>query len=360
MLNESDFTNYNQMLNNIYRSTNLEDFRSRVMSDIARLVPFDSAAFFAVDPKTSGFQDPVHLINLEASVFQHYKAHYEKKDIYKQIVFAGGAAPITDRSSDYMNYTQWGRNEHRVDFLLPQKIYHISCVQIINDDQLVGEISLHRGKGSSDFNDTEMEKLKLLHGHLNNAFKIASTLSTPSPLQLAENNHREDEVGICLLNRKLRVVGANNTCLKTFSKNLPNGQNVFHHLLELCRYLAQSNKMPGLTEALTLSGILELKDGQIPYRVVYLEQDQSEAGYVFMIILQLHADERVLNSSHKHAVKLSPREQEIVTLVSMGNTNKEIADKLFLSPDSVKTYLKRIFVKTGVSSRTELVYKLSL
>ncbi|QBI53652.1 LuxR C-terminal-related transcriptional regulator [Streptomonospora litoralis] len=52
---------------------------------------------------------------------------------------------------------------------------------------------------------------------------------------------------------------------------------------------------------------------------------------------------------------LSPREQEIAALVSQGLTTKQIAQKAFVSENTVKQHLKRIFAKTSVRNRAELV-----
>jgi DNA-binding CsgD family transcriptional regulator len=55
---------------------------------------------------------------------------------------------------------------------------------------------------------------------------------------------------------------------------------------------------------------------------------------------------------------LTPRELEIAELVAQGLTNGEIAAKLWITQNSVKQALKRMFRKLGVSARSEMVAKL--
>jgi DNA-binding NarL/FixJ family response regulator len=62
---------------------------------------------------------------------------------------------------------------------------------------------------------------------------------------------------------------------------------------------------------------------------------------------------RLVNSSGKAI--LSPREQEVVHWLAEGLSNREIADKLTLSENTVKNYLFRIFEKLGISNRVELI-----
>lgn len=49
---------------------------------------------------------------------------------------------------------------------------------------------------------------------------------------------------------------------------------------------------------------------------------------------------------------LSLREQEVLALLALGLSNPEIAEELFLSVDTVKTYVRRVFAKLGVNNRT--------
>jgi DNA-binding NarL/FixJ family response regulator len=56
----------------------------------------------------------------------------------------------------------------------------------------------------------------------------------------------------------------------------------------------------------------------------------------------------------KLAFGLTPREREILSLVSAGCANKEIARQCSVSEETVKHHLTRIFGKLGASNRTEL------
>lgn len=57
----------------------------------------------------------------------------------------------------------------------------------------------------------------------------------------------------------------------------------------------------------------------------------------------------------RRAETLTAREVEVLQLLAFGHTNKDIAEQLFISPDTVKTHLEHIFEKLGTSDRTAAV-----
>ncbi|MAT06597.1 MAG: hypothetical protein CL424_16280 [Acidimicrobiaceae bacterium] len=50
---------------------------------------------------------------------------------------------------------------------------------------------------------------------------------------------------------------------------------------------------------------------------------------------------------------LSMREREVLAMLALGYRNAEIAGELYLSVDTVKTYVRRLFQKLGVNNRTQ-------
>jgi non-specific serine/threonine protein kinase len=67
-----------------------------------------------------------------------------------------------------------------------------------------------------------------------------------------------------------------------------------------------------------------------------------------------------LRHGHTACARLTTREQEVLLLVSAGRTNKQVAQELFLAPDTVRTHLEHVYAKLGVHSRTEAAMKLLL
>ncbi len=141
-----------------------------------------------------------------------------------------------------------------------------------------------------------------------------------------------------------------------------------------------------------------IQEGKIPARVILLVKEDVKEDFVEAVrhgccgivpkqtstelllksIRKVHAGEFWLdrmttadvirrlakkNSAHpsaariglrEHAAALSQRELEIVVLVAQGFKNKEMAERMFISEQTVKNHLHNIFDKLGVSDRQEL------
>lgn len=80
--------------------------------------------------------------------------------------------------------------------------------------------------------------------------------------------------------------------------------------------------------------------------IIHLDEDKESIIRKIQALLNTGD----LHNPEGHGRDLSPREITIVRMVSMGLTNRQIADKLFLSTHTVMTHRKNISSKLGIKS----------
>ncbi len=64
-----------------------------------------------------------------------------------------------------------------------------------------------------------------------------------------------------------------------------------------------------------------------------------------------------INAQALNYLGISERESEVLNLLSAGHSNQEIADRLFISMNTVKTHLNNLYQKLEVSRRGQAVKK---
>jgi len=63
------------------------------------------------------------------------------------------------------------------------------------------------------------------------------------------------------------------------------------------------------------------------------------------------------NPNARDTLGISPRELEVLHELAAGHSNKEIADRLNVSPHTVKTHVSRLYEKLGAKRRTDAILK---
>ena len=81
----------------------------------------------------------------------------------------------------------------------------------------------------------------------------------------------------------------------------------------------------------------------------HLSAEESDKEVIDLITSLLTADER-----EEVPEELTPRERDIIIGVVKGMTNKEIADELFISPNTVTTHRRNIVKKLDIHSASGL------
>lgn len=89
----------------------------------------------------------------------------------------------------------------------------------------------------------------------------------------------------------------------------------------------------------------------------FIGKDWAAADVVKAVRMVALGSEVFAESGPGDEVGLSEREREVLGLVATGATNREIADRLYLSPHTVKEHTSAIYRKLAVKNRAEAVRK---
>ena len=175
------------------------------------------------------------------------------------------------------------------------------------------------------------------------------------------SSNRKPSVGVLLLDAQLRLV---------------------HHTAEAATILGYPRK---LREKLPLDAVLpatrsqlanphtaaseslEFSSGRRRYRCRVFLLDSSGNGSSdrvdrlqpnVVVVLERVFTEAANIPRWSEAFQLTNRERETVTFLLEGLTSKEIADRMRISPNTVKSFLKLVMAKVGASNRTGIVAKI--
>lgn len=116
--------------------------------------------------------------------------------------------------------------------------------------------------------------------------------------------------------------------------------------------------------------VAEFNVSGIPYCLVRVEARAALASTIASPCLSSGADSEpndqlidVINTPQSLAPHcplvelLTARELQIASLVALGNSNKQVSAKLSISEWTVSSHMRRIFLKLGVGTRAEMVFK---
>ena len=96
----------------------------------------------------------------------------------------------------------------------------------------------------------------------------------------------------------------------------------------------------------------------IPFQPVLWRHLIIFSFYLALLLpaVYLHFNIKFIPAENMRSIKdLSAREKEVVTLLLEGKTNQEISDQLFVSLQTVKNYISKIYKRFGIKNRVEFV-----
>jgi DNA-binding CsgD family transcriptional regulator len=160
---------------------------------------------------------------------------------------------------------------------------------------------------------------------------------------------RKSNQGICIFNCRSEKIYMNDQAREIF---LIIKSEFYQQIRAFCHQIVE---MFNTTENsfFNQSGVLRDSSGVINYICFSLRQ--GERAFICVVF-----DYHPIEKFELHYRKIfTPREKQILQAIAHGKTNKEISELLWISIETVKSHIRNLFAKTGVSSRAELIGEIS-
>ena len=328
----------NTLINQAYECTSFADFLKLAILGLHKLVAYDSGVFFCAISQDSSFFKPY----IGGPVERHYqKRPFDGREalLEESEETASAAGPVVYTTMDFLKGDVRVAEEPRSRFLKENRDFDTACIRIIYKEKFLGEIYLHRAGGGRAFSEEDLFCLKLLQPHIST---VISNIHALVAIRQTESAGRSS-CGLCMMDEHLGVTGGNACGLEMLKVTTVFGSSLLYHVKELCAELGRGDS----TEK---SSVLKTQQGDI-------KVDVSKAGGHGKFVVEIESLSKDPHAAD-YQYKFSKREAEIIDSLIQGKNNRQIAETMSLSCNTIKTHVKNIFKKAGVGNRTELAFLL--
>lgn len=318
---------------------------------LARAVPFYSApCFYTLDP-ASLLATSHHHEGLPEIPAEWLALEYSEEDFNKMADVARSARGVATL------------HEATGGDLSRSARYRLSMEPLGADQEVIvglrtrareiwGALALYREPGQPLFDADELEFLREVSTHLAEGARRG--------LLIGEATHPESPQapGLLVLDRSWKVESVT-PGVERWLDELPDGD--WH----------KSSKLPAAVLAVAGRALRAADNTHSPGEIAFARVLSRAGQWIVLHGASLIADGRrrvavIIEPAHPARIApllmaaygLTDREQEVTRLVLQGDSTTQIAGRLFVSPHTVQQHLKKIFEKTGVRSRRELVGKI--
>lgn len=249
---------------------------------------------------------------------------------------------------------QLERSDRYRHVLLPAGFHDELRAALMYDGACWGFLTLFRSQKSPCFSEAERALMLALAPLV--AYHLRKTsLSLPAE----EVSWMEEDPGILLLSNQFNVLAVNPTAEKWLS-HLRRWESIAPDILPrpvraVCSRALSQLTGPDHTPSLA-KVCIRMPD--IPYMTIQASLLHSHHNLTQLAVLFGPAKPADMLPLISEAYGLTVREKQILDQIVRGASTKELARTLHISAYTVQDHLKSIFVKTGVSSRRELLWQL--
>lgn len=320
---------------------------------LERFVPFDASIFFATDPSTVLAICPARIdgvANNQCHAYWQREFLVEDVNLFCDLARAPLPAGTLWSATDGLP----ARSARYRDFLRPEGFGDELRVAFRVGTFAWGIAGLMRGAGQPPFSREEVAVVAALSAPIGTALRRATLDRSPAPLRAPT------APGLMLFDPDGELLSANDEA-RAWLGELPEppiGPRPLGRPLstEVVVVVARARAIAhGRASAPARMRVRSPCGRWLLLHATCLRDLEGDPGSVAVVIEPAHGEE--IAPIIVEAYALTPREQEVTRLIARGAGTAEIAGTLFVSPHTVRDYVKTIFEKVGVSSRGELTAK---
>ena len=345
------------------RASTGEELFEALSHEVRRVVPFDGSMWFGVDPSTLLAVAPARFEAMDegyCQVFWDGEFHYQDAVLYRDLARQSTpAASLRAATSD----VPLRSNRYRT-FVQPQGYDDELRVAFRSGESTWAMAALYREKGRRPFDADEVALLAALSGMIGAAVRAGVAVAAVSPVL-------SSAPGLLVFDGSGALVSANTEATRwladIYGGPVDGSAPWLDHLATPAANDLRSAVpiVPLLARARAIAAGLDAGEARLRLRArsgrwlvlhasclcggkadgaVAVVVEPAKSGDIAPIVIEAYG--------------LSPRERDIVRAIARGSSTPDIAAALFLSPHTVRDYIKSVFEKVGVSSRGELIAKL--
>src|SRR5262245_6493191 len=319
-------------------SSSHEDFRRRLLVGLRQLFDLPMCGLYTVDPWTGDAQC-VSAMGVSDAFLARYERGGRELNWLQDLLDATGHAVY---NMALMTMEEWLRNPLYTKLKYLHDIRHEVQAPVGNRDGVIG--TLHIGTADPDRGITPYEV------QLTEALgRVIGTVIERLDSRL--DAQRERAQAVLALDRTGTAVVITDAADPEPRPNAA-AQLMLAEVLDAERHLNRVITRPGVDWSFSRHVNVELVGGGTGLLHGYSNRTNGDTAATMITVLELQRDQAEIGAETLAA--LTPREREVALLVVDGSSDRQIAQRLYLSPHTVSQYVKRIYRKLDVSSRVAL------
>jgi DNA-binding CsgD family transcriptional regulator len=335
------------------RAVNGREFGKHLIANLKELFGFGNTAFILLDNETFEISYPI-FGNIPRSAIERYRDCYRDEGIFLRAIMEERKL-LTRKfitALDVMSADSYDRSVYYRDIVSPAKAHDSVVLPLGSGRRISGGLAIFKPIQDGPFTELDKKIFSLLNeplGALLDSHLESLTLRAETTI---------DESIFASLRTGVIVVDQHNQIVR---KNA-----VAEHLCERIYPGDPSSAVAKLLSALwerrnlgkeKADAIPDFEGSKVSVKVVpmsYITPLQTIAfRYAVYVEDRTDDDERFQKFADTYA--LSRRELQIVSRVVAGEDNTVIADKLYLSDNTVRTHLQNIYRKLSINSRISII-----